>query len=95
MKFDWHPPKAQSNLEKHGVSFAEAETVFDDPHQLHLADDAHSIGEQRYYCIGFSNQQRLLTVVYTARPEATLRLISARAATRREEKEYGTQGYFA
>ena len=94
MKFDWHPPKAQSNLAKHGVSFAEAKTVFDDPNQLHLADDAHSISEQRYYCIGFSNQQRLLTVVYTKRQTQTLRLISARVATRREENEYGTPSYF-
>ncbi|MBS1809693.1 MAG: BrnT family toxin [Acidobacteria bacterium] len=94
MKFDWHPPKAASNLEKHGVSFDEAKTVFDDPNQLHLADEAHSMGEQRYYCIGFSNQQRLLTVVYTERPAETLRLISAREATRREEEEYGSQSYF-
>ncbi len=56
MAFKWHSEKAKSNFEKHGVSFEEAESVFDDPLQVHYPDYAHSIGEQRYICLGDSNQ---------------------------------------
>lgn len=95
MKFEWHPPKAESNREKHGVSFEEAQTVFDDPNQLYLADEAHSIGEERFFCIGHSEQWRLLTVVCTEKPNDTYRIISAREATPHEREQYETQGYFA
>lgn len=95
MEFEWHPPKAKSNLEKHGVSFEEAQTVFDDPNQLYLADEAHSICEERFYCIGYSDRGRLLSVVCTEKPNDTYRIISAREATPREEEKYGTQSYFA
>ncbi len=93
MKFEWHPPKAVSNLEKHGVSFEEATTVFNDRDQIYDRDDAHSFGELRFFCIGLSAQGRLLTVVCTERPDETMRIISARESTRREEEEYAAQNY--
>jgi uncharacterized protein len=65
MEFEWHLPKAESNLDKHGVSFEEAMTVFDDPDYLGLRDDLHSIGEMRYYCIGRSDRGRILAISYT------------------------------
>ncbi len=91
MEFEWHPPKARGNLEKHGVSFEEAQTVFDDPWQMHFPDDAHSIDEQRFVCFGLSEQGRILAVIYTEPSEDRIRIISAREATRGEEKIYETQ----
>ena len=93
MKFEWHPPKAESNLEKHGVSFAEAASLFDDPHQYHYRDDIHSIGEQRYICLGFSEQNRLLMLVYAEPMRDTIRIISAREANASEEEDYEAQRY--
>lgn len=91
MHFEWHPPKAESNLVKHGVSFEEAQTVFDDQNQMHLPDYLHSIGEQRYHCFGMSKQGRRLMVVYTEAAADTIRIISAREMTRREQREYESQ----
>jgi uncharacterized protein len=93
MKFEWHPPKAASNLAKHGVSFAEAATVFEDDLQLILQDTWHSIGEQRYRCLGRSQQGRLLLVVYTERQPDITRIISAREATPREEDKYERENH--
>lgn len=93
MKFEWHPPKAASNLEKQGISFEEATSVFDDPHQYHYRDDAHSIGEQRFICLGGSEQNRLLMVVYTEPIRDTLRIITTREATTDEEEDYEAQRY--
>ena len=94
MNFEWHPPKAERNLAYHGVSFAEAATVFDDDRQLHRRDDLHSFAEQRYICLGMSEQSRLLMVVYTEKQEGLIRIISARDATTREEYEYESQSNF-
>ena len=93
MKFEWHPPKAESNLAKHGVSFEEAATVFDDDLQLILQDTWHSMGEQRYRCIGRSKPGRLLLVVYTERKPDITRLISAREATSNEEDKYERENH--
>lgn len=79
--------KAAINLRKHGVSFAEAETVFDDPLSSTLPDDQHSDEEERFITIGRSERDRLLFVVYTER-ESTVRLIGARVVTSTEQKEY-------
>ena len=79
--------KAETNLEKHGVSFDEAETVFDDPLFVIFADPDHSFEENRFIIMGESNQNRLLVVSYTERLPKT-RLISAREATRPERKKY-------
>jgi len=51
IRFEWHPAKAERNLEKHGVSFEEAATVFNDRDQLYLACDFHSFDEERFFCI--------------------------------------------
>ncbi len=87
MKFEWNQEKAASNLSKHGVSFEEAQTVFDDPLYVDFYDPDHSYDEERYIIIGESMQGRLLLVSYTERDNVA-RLISAREVTRAERKAY-------
>ncbi len=87
MKFGWDKNKAESNLLKHGVSFDEAKTVFDDPLYIDFYDPDRSDHEERYLIIGVSNQGRLLITSYTERGELT-RLISARVVTRAEREVY-------
>jgi uncharacterized DUF497 family protein len=87
MKYQWDSKKALGNLSKHGVSFEEAITVFNDPLFIVFADPDHSIGEKRLIIMGESNQQRLLVVSYTERRNA-VRIISARKATRKERSTY-------
>ena len=67
MNFEWDEEKAGANLEKHGVSFEEAKTVFDDPLYVDFYDPDHSADEHRYIIIGESQQGRLLVVSYTER----------------------------
>ena len=85
--FEWDPKKAEANLRKHGVSFAEAVTAFGDPLSMNMPDPDHSEGEQRLIVLGMSDRYRLLVVSYTERPPRT-RIISARLATRNERKQY-------
>jgi uncharacterized protein len=85
--FEWDPAKAAANLRKHGVSFAEAVTVFQDPLARIHADPNHSGRERREIVIGHSVQRRLLLVAFTDR-RGRLRLISAREVTRRERRDY-------
>ena len=87
LQFEWDDDKAASNLEKHGVSFEEAATVFRDPFALIFDDEAHSIDEQREIIIGHSTRNRLLLVCFTERGDK-LRLFSARPATRKELQDY-------
>lgn len=87
MDFEWDESKAAANLKKHGVSFEEAKTVFDNPLALIFDDEAHSINEQREIIIGHSRKNRLLLVCFTERP-GTIRIISARIATRKEREDY-------
>lgn len=87
MVFEWDTNKAATNLAKHGVSFDEAKTVFDDPLYIDFYDPDHSDDEYRYIMIGMSAQNRLLLVAYTERGDL-IRLISAREATRVEKKAY-------
>lgn len=89
--FEWNEQKAQVNLSKHGVSFAEATTVFDDPHCLFMDDPNHSIGESRFLILGYSVVDRLLLVVHCDRGN-TIRIISARPTTPSERRSY-EQGY--
>ena len=79
--------KAASNLAKHGVSFEEAATALLDPNAL-AQEDRSATTEARWILIGMSVRPRLLTVIYTVRPEDRLRLISARKSTRREASYY-------
>jgi uncharacterized DUF497 family protein len=87
MEFEWDEEKAAANLAKHGVSFEEARTVFDDPLYVDFYDPDHSSKEHRYIIIGESRQGRLLVVSYTERGDVT-RLISAREVTRSEREAY-------
>lgn len=88
MQFEWDENKAESNLEKHGVSFEEAETVFGDYLARIFDDEEHSIGERRNGIIGHSTNNRLLIVSFTERPDDIIRLISAREATPKERRKY-------
>jgi uncharacterized protein len=83
MEFEWDEAKAQRNLAKHGVSFQEAATVFGDPLAITYFDPDHSDEEDRYITFGTAASGRLLAVSHTDRGDAT-RIISARAATRKE-----------
>jgi uncharacterized DUF497 family protein len=81
MEFEWNSDKAKLNLEKHGVFFQEAATVFNDPLSVTFPDPDHSIGENRYVIIGISRFGQLLVVAHTDQGEK-VRIISARKATR-------------
>lgn len=85
--FEWDPEKAEANLSKHGVSFAEAVMAFGDPLSMNMPDPDHSETEQRFIVLGMSDRYRLLVVSYTERPPRT-RIISARLATRHERRQY-------
>ena len=87
LAFEWDGGKASSNLDKHGVSFEEAATVFRDPLSLTIPDPLHSDEEERFALLGQSARQRLLVVVFTERDSA-IRIISARLATRHERLNY-------
>lgn len=68
-QFEWNAEKAGRNIKKHGVSFDEASTVFDDPMFITVIDDEHSNGEERYITIGLSSNARLLLIAHTGRAE--------------------------
>jgi uncharacterized DUF497 family protein len=85
--FEFDRAKAASNLKKHGVSFAEAVTVFEDPLASTLPDDQHSLDERRFITVGMSFRHRLLFVVYTENTSG-IRLIGARPATAAEVEQY-------
>ena len=87
MEFEWDADKAASNLDKHGVSFAEAMTVFGDPLEITIADPDHSESEFRFLSIGLSALGRLLVVAYTER-EGKIRIIHARVAAPKERRAY-------
>ncbi len=76
LRFEWDAEKAASNLEKYGVSFEEASTVFADSLSLTISDVLHSVEEPRFITIGESSEQEILVVAHTER-EATIRIISA------------------
>ena len=91
MKFDWDPIKAATNLKKHKIPFELASTVFDDP--LHLSvTDPDSSNEERWVTVGMAADTKILVVVHTERwiekDIEVVRIISARAATKKEKKAY-------
>ncbi|HVT02212.1 MAG TPA: BrnT family toxin [Thermoanaerobaculia bacterium] len=92
MQFAWDDRKAQNNIREDGVSFEEALTVFSDPLARIHDDLDHSIGERREVITGHSDRGRPLLVFFTEKGEA-VRIISARAATAHERRDYeeGTQ----
>ena len=87
LTFEWDSDKAQANLGKHGVGFLEAATVLGDPLSLTISDAGHSEGEQRFVSVGMSDRLHLLVVAHTEWGER-IRIISARRATRREQRAY-------
>lgn len=86
--FQWDPRKAAVNETKHGVAFEEAITVFDDPLARIFVDEWHSEAETREIIIGRSSTGRLLLVAFAEQADTTLRVISARRATPREQHDY-------
>ena len=87
LTFEWDEDKDLSNRRKHGVSFDEAKTVFNDPFSITIADVQHSDDEDRYVDIGLSARGRLIVVSYTERG-ANIRIISCRKATKSERRTY-------
>jgi len=87
MRFQWDAAKAESNRKKHGVAFEESLTVFYDPLAATFVDSEPSEGERRLITIGFSAAGRLLVVCHTERARS-VRVISARLATKRERERH-------
>lgn len=89
MNFSWNPQKAKDNLKKHKVSFEEAVTVFYDPLAKVTDDPDHSDKEDRFLLIGYSQKSHLLFVVHVYKEDdETIRIISARKATKKEKKDF-------
>lgn len=90
--FEWDPQKAKINLQKHGVDFERATSIFRDPHALSIPDEEHSEYEERWITIGNDDGSILLIASHTFRDERTgvirIRIISARKATKEETKQY-------
>ena len=86
MNLTWDPDKAADNRANHRVSFPDVEAVFYDPYAI-TREDIHSEGEQRLVTLGLDHLGRVVVVVYTYRGD-TIRLISARRATRNEVRAY-------
>jgi len=87
MEFEWDDTKAETNLRKHGVSFAEAATVFADPLAAIFPDPDHSDDEVREILVSHSEQNRLLVVSFTERGD-NIRIISARVANASERRKH-------
>jgi uncharacterized DUF497 family protein len=88
--FNWDDEKNTSNIVKHGITFDEATTVFDDDDAIFIRDDAHSQDEDRFAVIGFSERLRLLIVCHCYRNgDTVVRIISAKKANKSEEILYG------
>lgn len=85
--FEWNPDKAQRNEQKHGITFEEAATIFDDADLWTEQDVAHSEMEERFFAYGVSEQGRVLFVSFMYRGDI-IRIISARKATPREREFY-------
>lgn len=92
LRFEWDSVKAAANFRKHGVSFDEARTVFEDDEALVMADPDHSADEDRWVFLGMSGAARVLVVVHCERAAGTvMRLISARKADREERDLYAAR----
>jgi uncharacterized DUF497 family protein len=89
LRFEWHAAKAASNLAKHGVSFVEAKSAFNDENGILIPDPDHSQKEDRFILLGLSLAVRLLVVCHCEREGGnTIRIISARKAGRAERNTY-------
>ncbi len=85
--FTWDPAKAAANVRKHGVSFEGASTAFGDPQSITVPDPLDSVAESRFALIGSTSRGLIVIVSHTERND-TIRIISARRATRRERATY-------
>jgi uncharacterized DUF497 family protein len=85
MRFEWDDDKAEANLKKHGVSFSDAVTVFEDSLAIVLPDPDHSHREHRLIIIGLTTKALLVVVVYTEKQDDLVRIISARGANKTGE----------
>jgi hypothetical protein len=89
LHFEWDGRKAETNRQKHGVTFDEAKSVFYDEDARVITDPDHSETESRFIIVGISRSARVLVVAHCYRlDETTIRLISARKATKTEENTY-------
>jgi uncharacterized DUF497 family protein len=88
IRFEWDNSKALKNIRKHRVDFLEAISIFSDPFEITILDPDHSIGEYRFLSIGKSIKGNLLVISYTEPKENSIRIISARLATKNEKKQY-------
>ena len=89
LRFEWDENKNRINLAKHKISFEEAQTVFYDEEALVIDDPEHSQEEERFIILGFSKKANLLVVCHCYREsESVIRIISARKATKTEERQY-------
>jgi len=89
LKFEWDERKNNVNVQKHNISFEEAQTVFYDELALVINDPDHSDVEDRFIILGQSNTAKLLVVCHCYREsETVIRIISARKATKSEAKQY-------
>lgn len=89
LRFEWDPRKDRANQKKHGISFAEAKTVFLDEFARIIDDPEHSEGEQRFLMLGMSIGLRVLVVCHCFRgTDRVIRIISARRADASERNEY-------
>ena len=89
IQFEWHPSKATANLKKHQVSFEEAQTVFYDEFAVQFFDEDHSVDEERFLMLRMSVHSKLLIVCHWEREGGeTIRISSARTATKRESAFY-------
>ena len=86
MDFEWDPAKARSNLAKHGISFSDVEPVFYDQYAISIPDPGAQ-AEERFVVVGMDALGRIVVVVYTHRGDS-IRIISARRATKSERKTY-------
>lgn len=90
--FEWDPNKAKTNLTKHKISFEDATTIFKDENAISIFDESHSFSEDRWITIGFDEKTRTLVVVHTFiqvdKNNRNIRIISARKATKNEQKAY-------
>lgn len=89
IRFEWDPHKAEANYRKHGISFEEAQTAFYDDKARLIHDPEHSLNEDRYILLGFSQVLRLLIVCHVYREnDEVIRIISARLAAKSERRQY-------
>ncbi len=88
LQFEWDKPKAEKNINKHGVSFEEAKTVFGDPLARIFDDEWHSLNERREIIIGHSEKNQLLVVCFTEKSRGAIRIFSSRPVTGKERRDY-------